>query len=237
MHRTEAAVLESNTEGRIDMRCSAIALIAVCATAVCATTALGQTTASQATAPKATTGTHRPTARLPRMTVPVDPQASLGIAAAGTMPAATGPSEPLYTLRYIDLKVGTGELARTSAQGAIVFYTVHYTGWLTDGTKFDSSVDRNEPFVFPVGAKRVITAWDTGFEGMRVGGKRRLIVPYQLAYGVPGSPPVIPAKAVLIFDVELLGQGDTPQPVIGDAPTAASNRAPAAAVRPEEHQE
>ena len=168
--------------------------------------------------------------------------ATVGVAAVGTMPAATGTSQPLYTLRYIDLKVGTGDVARTSAQGAIVFYTVHYTGWLTDGTKFDSSVDRNEPFVFPVGAKRVITAWDTGFEGMRVGGKRRLIVPYQLAYGVPGSPPVIPAKATLIFDVELLGMGDTPQPVIG-APAAASNHAPSDAApakpaeRPEEHQE
>ena len=195
----------------------------------------------QSAAPKAGAATHRPTARLPRVTVPVDPQTLEGAAAAGTMPAATGTSQPLYTLRYIDLKLGTGELARTSAKGAIVFYTVHYTGWLTDGTKFDSSVDRNEPFVFPVGAKRVITAWDTGFEGMRVGGKRRLIVPYQLAYGLAGSPPVIPAKATLIFDVELLGQGDTPQPVIGEAPAAASNRAPAPpqkpAERPEEHQE
>lgn len=219
------------------MRRTAIALLAICAAAAGA-----QTTPAPKPTPKTGAATHRPTARLPRVTVPVDPQASLGIAAVGTMPAATGHSEPLYTLRYIDLKVGTGDVARTSAQGAIVFYTVHYTGWLTDGTKFDSSVDRNEPFVFPVGAKRVITAWDTGFEGMRVGGKRRLIVPYQLAYGVPGSPPVIPSKATLIFDVELLGQGDTPQPVIVNAPTTASNRAPAAAApkpaeRPEEHQE
>jgi peptidylprolyl isomerase len=229
------------------MRRSALSLIAVFAISACGSPAFAQSTTSQGTAPKTTAPktktNHRPTARLPRVTVPVDPQASIGLAAVGTMPAATGPSEPLYTLRYIDLKVGTGELARTSAQGAIVFYTVHYTGWLTDGTKFDSSVDRNEPFVFPVGAKRVITAWDTGFEGMRVGGKRRLIVPYQLAYGVPGSPPVIPSKATLIFDVELLGQDDTPQPVIGEAPTAARTGAPAAAApakpseRPEEHQE
>lgn len=159
------------------------------------------------------------------------------------MPAASGTVTPLYALRYIDLKIGDGESARTSAQGAIVFYTVHYTGWLTDGTKFDSSVDRNEPFVFPVGAKRVITAWDTGFEGMRVGGKRRLIVPYQLAYGATGHPPEIPAKADMIFDVELLGQGDTPQPVTG-APAAtapAATGSPAApakpAQKPEEHQE
>jgi peptidylprolyl isomerase len=227
------------------MRRSALSLIAVCFTAACASAAIAQTTTAApkpTTAPKTAATTHRPTAHLPRVTVPVDPQTTVGTAAVGTMPAATGTSQPLYTLRYIDLKVGTGDLARTSAQGAIVFYTVHYTGWLTDGTKFDSSVDRNEPFVFPVGAKRVITAWDTGFEGMRVGGKRRLIVPYQLAYGVPGSPPVIPAKATLIFDVELLGMGDTPQPVIG-APAAASNHAPADAApakpaeRPEEHQE
>lgn len=202
-----------------------------------------QATQAPSTAPRTGAATHRPTARLPRVTVPVDPNAAIGLAAVGTMPAAAGPSEPLYTLRYVDLKVGTGELARTSAQGAIVFYTVHYTGWLTDGTKFDSSVDRNEPFVFPAGAKRVITAWDTGFEGMRVGGKRRLIVPYQLAYGLAGSPPVIPPKATLIFDVELLGQGDTPQPVTGESPAAASNGAPAGAApakpaeRPEEHQE
>jgi peptidylprolyl isomerase len=228
------------------MRRSALSLIAVCLTAACASAALAQTTTATpktTTAPKTGAATHRPTAHLPRVTVPVDPQTTVGLAAVGTMPAATGTSQPLYTLRYIDLKVGTGDVARTSAQGAIVFYTVHYTGWLTDGTKFDSSVDRNEPFVFPVGAKRVITAWDTGFEGMRVGGKRRLIVPYQLAYGVPGSPPVIPAKATLIFDVELLGMGDTPQPVIGAAPAAASNYAPADAApakpaeRPEEHQE
>ncbi|MGI4979311.1 MAG: FKBP-type peptidyl-prolyl cis-trans isomerase [Janthinobacterium lividum] len=169
--------------------------------------------------------------------VPVDPKATEGIAAVGTMPAATGPSLPLYVLRYIDLKVGEGELARASGPGAVVFYTVHYTGWLTDGTKFDSSVDRNEPFVFPAGVKRVITAWDTGFEGMHVGGKRRLIVPYQLAYGEAGSPPVIPAKADLIFDVELLGMGNTQQPVIGTAPKAADAASAKPAQRPEEHQE
>lgn len=191
------------------------------------------------------TATHRPTAHVPRLKVPDDPKATEGLIAIGSMPAAAGPSSPLYTLRYVDLKVGAGELARTSAPGAVVFYTVHYTGWLTDGTKFDSSVDRNEPFVFPQGLKRVITAWDTGFEGMHVGGKRRLIVPYQLAYGAIGHPPEIPAKADMIFDVELLGQGDTPQPVV-PTPAAAAGAtpqvqpAPASPTppsRPEEHQE
>lgn len=182
---------------------------------------------------------HRPTARTPRVTAPADPKAKEGLAAVGSMPAVAGPSTPLYTLRYVDLKLGTGDLARASAPGAVVFYTVHYTGWLTNGTKFDSSVDRNQPFVFPVGARRVITAWDTGFEGMRVGGRRRLIVPYQLAYGAAGHPPYIPEKSDLIFDVELLGQGDTPQPVTGTSPTEAGNSTPAPkpAQRPEEHQE
>ncbi len=186
------------------------------------------------------TATHRPTARVPRLPVPTAPKATEGVAAVGSMPAATGPATPLYTLRFIDLKLGTGELARTSAPGALVFYTVHYTGWLTNGTKFDSSVDRNEPFVFPVGAKRVITAWDTGFAGMRVGGKRRLIVPYQLAYGAVGHPPDIPAKADMIFDVELLGQGDTPQPVVPTTTTPQVQPAPSSPTpptRPEEHQE
>jgi peptidylprolyl isomerase len=110
-----------------------------------------------------------------------------------------------YQLSYIDIKVGTGPLALPKK-----FYTVHYTGYLIDGTKFDSSLDRNEPITFPYGAHRVITGWDTGFEGMHVGGKRRLFVPYQLAYGEAGRPPVIPEKAELIFDVELIAQSDTP---------------------------
>jgi len=188
-----------------------------------------------------TTATHRPTASTPRTTLPADPKATEGIAAVGTMPAATGAPAPLYTLKYIDLKVGDGELAGMSTPpNNVVFLTVHYTGWLTDGTKFDSSVDRGEPFVFPIGAKRVIAGWDTGFEGMRVGGKRRLIIPWQLAYGAAGHPPVIPEKADLIFDMELLGQGNTPEPVTGThfgTPDTAAPAAKAPAVRPEEHQE
>jgi peptidylprolyl isomerase len=101
--------------------------------------------------------------------------------------------------------VGTGPLAESRK-----YYTVHYTGWLTDGTKFDSSVDRGTPITFPYGARQVIPGWDTGFEGMHVGGKRRLFIPYQLAYGESGRPPVIPAKADLIFDIELVDQFDTP---------------------------
>jgi peptidylprolyl isomerase len=161
----------------------------------------------------------------------VDPKATEGTAAIGTMPAATGPSTPLYALRYIDLKIGDGELAKPSSPAAVMLYTVHYTGWLLDGTKFDSSVDRGEPITFPVGLRRVISGWDTGFEGMHVGGRRRLIVPWQLAYGAAGNPPVIPEKADLVFDVELISQQD--------ASTAQPARQPSAqpAEKPEEHPE
>ncbi len=110
----------------------------------------------------------------------------------------------LASLRYVDTVQGTGAPAEPGKR-----LTVHYTGYLKDGTKFDSSVDRNEPFVFVQGRKQVITGWDIGFEGMKVGGKRRLIIPYQLAYGEKGSGR-IPAKAELTFDVELLGVADTP---------------------------
>jgi FKBP-type peptidyl-prolyl cis-trans isomerase len=102
-------------------------------------------------------------------------------------------------LKYKDLKVGEGTEAEP---GDIV--TVHYTGTLTDGTKFDSSVDRNKPFSFPLGAGRVIRGWDEGVDGMKVGGKRKLVIPYDLGYGEEGSPPKIPPKATLLFDVELL---------------------------------
>jgi peptidylprolyl isomerase len=125
------------------------------------------------------------------------------------IPPVVGPVKVEFALRYQEIKVGTGDLA---APGQV--YTVHYTGWLaSDGTKFDSSVDRGTPFDFMQGTKRVITGWDQGFEGMHVGGKRRLFIPYQLAYGALGRPPVIPAKADLIFDVELVAQRDPNAPV------------------------
>lgn len=124
---------------------------------------------------------------------------SLGqIKLPASIPAVPGPLHTQFEMRYQDIKIGTGEPAMPQQT-----YTVHYTGWLYDGTKFDSSVDRNQPFDFVQGQKRVITGWDIGFEGMRVGGKRRLFIPYQLAYGELGRDP-IPPKANLIFDVELL---------------------------------
>ena len=102
-------------------------------------------------------------------------------------------------LAYVDLVPGSGA---SPAPGKQV--KVHYTGWLENGTKFDSSVDRGEPFVFTIGAGQVIPGWDEGVMSMKVGGKRKLIIPPQLGYGAAGAGGVIPPNATLIFEVELL---------------------------------
>jgi FKBP-type peptidyl-prolyl cis-trans isomerase FkpA len=99
-----------------------------------------------------------------------------------------------------DIVVGGGAAAAAGQQ-----VKVHYTGWLTDGTKFDSSKDRNDPFVFPLGAGRVIKGWDEGVQGMKIGGKRKLTIPPALGYGARGAGGVIPPNATLVFEVELLG--------------------------------
>lgn len=102
-------------------------------------------------------------------------------------------------LEYRDIKIGTGAKAKP---GKTV--TVHYTGWLTSGEKFDSSVDRGTPFTFQLGTGKVIKGWDEGVAGMKVGGKRQLRIPPELGYGARGAG-TIPPYASLIFDVELLG--------------------------------
>jgi len=103
-------------------------------------------------------------------------------------------------LQYWDIKVGTGAEAKNGSH-----VTVHYTGWLTSGKKFDSSVDAGTPFEFTIGRGDVIKGWEEGVAGMKVGGKRQLRIPPELGYGASGYPGVIPANATLIFDIQLLG--------------------------------
>jgi peptidylprolyl isomerase len=113
-------------------------------------------------------------------------------AAAKTVTTASG-------LKYTDVKVGSGP---SPVKGKQV--KVHYTGTLENGKKFDSSVDRNEPFSFLIGVGQVIPGWDEGVMGMKVGGKRKLIIPAKLGYGAAGAGGIIPPNATLLFDVELL---------------------------------
>lgn len=103
------------------------------------------------------------------------------------------------SLQYWDINLGNGAEAKPGSQ-----VTVHYTGWLTTGKKFDSSIDAGKPFNFTIGRGEVIKGWDEGVAGMKVGGKRQLRIPADLAYGEKGYPGVIPANAILIFDVQLL---------------------------------
>jgi FKBP-type peptidyl-prolyl cis-trans isomerase FkpA len=118
--------------------------------------------------------------------------AALGIDTAAMTKTPSG-------LRYQDVAVGNGPEAQA---GKTV--SVHYTGWLPNGEKFDSSRDRNQPFGFTLGAGQVIAGWDEGVAGMKVGGRRKLIIPPDLGYGTAGAPPDIPPGATLVFDVELL---------------------------------
>lgn len=102
-------------------------------------------------------------------------------------------------LKYDDTTVGNGAVAKAGQS-----VSVHYTGWLTNGTKFDSSKDRDDPFEFKLGAGQVIRGWDEGVQGMKVGGVRKLTIPPQLGYGARGAGGVIPPNATLVFEVELL---------------------------------
>ncbi len=144
-----------------------------------------------------------------------------------SIPPVIGDRQTAFALERIDIATGTGALAEPRN---CLF--AHYTGWLTDGTKFDSSRDPlpngqpRTPIAFPQGARRVIAGWDLGFEDMRVGGQRRLFIPYQLAYGEAGRPPRIPERATLIFDVELMAVADTLPRAAGVTSTTVGGLAP-----------
>lgn len=129
--------------------------------------------------------------------------AAATVAHADTSAPSKTKGKPVTTpsgLKYWELKKGSGAVAKAGDS-----VQVHYTGWLTEGKKFDSSVDRGSPFVFKLGAGMVIKGWDEGVAGMKVGGKRQLHIPAELGYGARGAGDAIPPNAALIFDVELLG--------------------------------
>lgn len=123
-----------------------------------------------------------------------------GTAPAGGDAASAGPVETKSGLQYEILKPGTGADAKAGQK-----VSVHYTGWLTNGKKFDSSLDRGTPFEFLLGGGQVIRGWDEGVAGMKVGEKRKLTIPPELGYGARGAGGVIPPNATLLFEVELLG--------------------------------
>jgi len=137
-------------------------------------------------------------------------QTGVGATVTGEAPAAATPAPEAAGgkvhklasgLQYEDVVVGSGKMAEPGMN-----VSVHYTGWLTDEakTKFDSSVDRGQPFQFQLGAGQVIQGWDEGVKGMRIGGKRKLTIPPDLGYGSRGASGVIPPNATLLFDVELI---------------------------------
>jgi len=139
----------------------------------------------------------------PSVTANATPSVTANATAAqtggGPPPVSSQPTVTASGLKIIEIKVGTGDEAQ---KGQTV--SVHYTGWLADGTKFDSSLDRGQPLSFVLGAGQMIPGFDEGVAGMKVGGERRLILPPGLAYGAQGRPPKIPANSELTFDVQLV---------------------------------
>jgi peptidylprolyl isomerase len=178
------------------------------ATALVSASLHAQTSSTPTTTPKP--ATHKPAAGSPAV--------STAMKLPPNIPVVKGIPKTEFALKYIDAKIGTGDLAKPGIK-----YTVHYTLWLHDGTKIDSSVDKGIPFEFTQGRHMVIAGWDGGFDGMRVGGKRRLFIPWQLAYGEAGRDP-IPARADLIFDIEFIAQTDpnVPPPPPPAAPQSAT---------------
>src|SRR5712672_682610 len=136
-------------------------------------------------------------ASAPKKTTPAKKPATHPAVAGPTKVTGEGTTTP-SGLQYWDIKVGTGPEAHSGQH-----VKVDYTGWLTNGKKVDSSVGTGRPFEFLIGANQVTKGWDEGVAGMKVGGKRQLRIPPELAYGADGHPPQIPASSTLIFDVEL----------------------------------
>lgn len=160
-------------------RSALIVLCVITALAVAVTTGCGRTPADEVETPPTDAGQ---VTTPPEETVPETPAAA-----------------DVTELVIEDITAGTGAVATAGNN-----VTVHYTGWLTDGTKFDSSLDSGQPFQFALGQGQVIAGWDQGVEGMKVGGKRKLTIPPDLGYGASGAGGVIPPNATLIFEVELL---------------------------------
>jgi peptidylprolyl isomerase len=197
--------------------------------------------ASAQTTAKPATATAKPATAKPATAATAAKKPAVATASGIKLPPGVAPVRGIlktaFALKYQDVKIGTGAPAEPGK-----LYKVHYTGWLAaDGKKFDSSYDHRrpvldkdgkpendadgkpmlgeaEPIQFPQGRRGVIPGWDQGFEGMKVGGKRRLFIPYQLAYGELGRAPVIPPKSDLIFDIELVDVTDAPAQRMPGAP-------------------